>query len=79
MSNKLNEGIVNWILQKAIGLVAGGDYRKAVKAFKGDKDLQKTVVNMAKNRQDFEKKLKARLKSDPKFKKNYQKNMSLFK
>ena len=33
MSSKLNEGIVNWILQKAIALVAGGDYRKAVKAF----------------------------------------------
>jgi hypothetical protein len=79
MSNKLNEGIVNWILQKAIGLVAGGDYRKAVKAFKGDKNLQKDLVKMAKNRQDFEKHLKAKLKSDPKFKKNYQKNMSLFK
>ena len=79
MSNKLNEGIVDFILQKAIGLVAGGDYRKAVKAFKGDKPLQKDLAKMAKNRQDFEKKLKAKLKSDPKFKKNYQKNMSLFK
>ena len=57
MSKKINEGVVNWILQKAIGLVAGGDYRKAVKAFKGDKNLQKDLVKMAKNRQDFEKKL----------------------
>lgn len=79
MSNKLNEGIVNWILQKAIGLVAGGDYRKAVKAFKGDKDLQKDLVKMAKNKQDFEKRLKARMKSDPKFKKGFEKKMRMFK
>ena len=79
MSNKLNEGIVDFILQKAIALVAGGDYRKAVKAFKGDKALQKDLAKMAKNRQDFEKRLKAKLKTDPKFKKNFEKNQSLFK
>tara|TARA_Y100000590_G_scaffold370945_1_gene433089 strand:+ start:791 stop:1030 length:240 start_codon:yes stop_codon:yes gene_type:complete len=79
MSNKINEGIINFILKKAIGLIAGGDYRRAVKAFKGDKGLQRDLVKMAKNRQDFEKKLKAKLKSDPEFKKVYQKNMSMFK
>ena len=79
MSSKLNEGIVNWILQKAIALVAGGAYRKAVKAFKGDKALQKDLAKMAKNKEDFEKKLKARMKSDPKFKKGFEKKMQMFK
>ena len=79
MSNKINEGIIDFIVKKAIGLVAGGDYRKAVKAFKGNKDLQKNIAQMAKNRNDFEKKLKARLKSDPKFKKEFEKSMKMFK
>ena len=34
---------------------------------------------MAKNRQEFERDLKARLKSDPKFKKDFEKNMKMFK
>ena len=62
MSNKLNEGVVDWILQKAIGLIAGGDYRKAVKAFKGDKEIQKNIAKMAKAQQNMERRLKARAK-----------------
>ena len=76
MSNKINEGIIDFIVKKAIGLVAGGDYRRAVKAFKG---LQTKIAKMAKNRQEFERDLKARLKSDPKFKKDFEKNMKMFK
>ena len=50
MSNKINEGVVDFILRKAIALVAGGDYRKAVKAFKGDKALQKDLALKKTNR-----------------------------
>jgi len=78
MSNKLNEGIVNWILQKTIGLVAGGDYRKAVKAFKGDKELQKNLAQMGKAQANMEKRLKVKMK-DPKFAKQYNKYDKLFK
>jgi len=79
MSNKINEGIIDFIVKKAIGLVAGGDYRRAVKAFKGNKGLQTKIAKMAKNRQEFERDLKARLKSDPKFKKEFEKSMKMFK
>ena len=79
MSNKINEGIIDFIVKKAIGLVAGGDYRKAVKAFQGNKSLQTKIAKMAKNRQEFERDLKATLKSDPKFKKEFEKNKALFK
>lgn len=78
MSNKLNEGVVNWILQKAIGLIAGGDYRKAVKAFKGDKEIQKNLANMAKAQQNMERRLKARAKADPEFAKNFAKQKAKY-
>jgi len=78
MSNKLNEGIVDFILQKAIALVAGGDYRKAVKAFKGDKELQKNLAQMGKAQANMEKRLKVKMK-DPKFAKQYNKYDKLFK
>jgi len=78
MSNKLNEGILDFILQKAIALVAGGDYRKAVKAFKGDKELQKNLAQMGKAQANMEKRLKVKMK-DPKFAKQYNKYDKLFK
>ena len=37
----------------------------------GNKGLQEKGAKMAKNRQEFERNLKARLKSDPEFAKNY--------
>ena len=42
----MNEGIGNFIIKKMIALVAGGDYRKAMKAAKGDKKLQKSIKDM---------------------------------
>jgi hypothetical protein len=78
MSNKLNEGVVNWILKKAIGLVAGGDYRRAAKAFKGDKEIQKSLAQMGKAQANMEKRLKVKMK-DPKFAKQYNKYDKLFK
>ena len=45
----------------------------------GNKGLQEKGAKMAKNRQEFERDLKARLKSDPKFKKDFEKNMKMFK
>ena len=78
MSNKINEGVIDFIVKKAIGLIAGGEYRKAVKAFKGDKELQKNLANMAKAQANMEKRLKVKMK-DPKFAKIYNKYDKLFK
>tara|TARA_Y100000748_G_C15440094_1_gene466798 strand:- start:717 stop:965 length:249 start_codon:yes stop_codon:yes gene_type:complete len=73
MSNKINEGVIDFIVKKAIGLIAGGEYRKAVKAFKGDKGIQRDLAKMAQAQKNMQKKIKARAKADPEFAKNFAK------
>jgi len=75
----LDEGIINKIIQRVISLVAGGNYRTALKAFRNDRDLQKDIREMQKIQQRFEDRLNKRLKDDPEFKKGYEKNLKLFK
>jgi len=75
----LDEGIINKIIQKVISLVAGGNYQKALKAFRNDKGLQKDIRDLQKIQQRFEDRLNKRLKDDPEFRKGYEKNLNLFK
>jgi len=46
MSKKVNEGVTDFIIKKMIGLIAGGKYRQAMKAAKGNKKLQKNIQDM---------------------------------
>ena len=75
----LDEGIINKIIQRVISLVAGGNYRTALKAFRNDKGLQKDIRDLQKIQQRFEDRLNKRLKDDPEFRKGYEKNLNLFK
>jgi hypothetical protein len=79
MSDKLHEGVLDFIIKKTIGLLAGGEYRKAVKAFKDDPKLSRNLADMAKLQKKFEKRLKDKAKADPDFEKRFAARMQKYK
>jgi hypothetical protein len=77
MSRKVvSEAVVSKLFKKVIGLVGGGKASKAIKAVKGDKELQKSISDMEDAQKKFYKILDKKRK-DPEYEKRFQKFRNL--